>query len=365
MSLPIGTQTAGSAHRVLLVDTTQYEPTTPLFLDALREGNAPYRFLDEGPFLRPLDRSIVHKIAYRLAGRRPLTAAALNRALIAASAAFRPTVVVVVKGAYVRPRTLERVKETTGALLINYATDDPFNPVHTTRDLLRGIPHYDLYACTKRAIMADVRQAWCPHAEFVPFGYKPSVHFPEAPSGPEEAAQFASDVVFIGGLDADRVPYVDALLSIPGISIALYGGYWQRLARTRPFARGFAVGRSYRLALGGAKICLCLVRRANRDGHVMRTFEIPACGGFMLAERTDDHVQLFREGREAAFFGSPAELADKIRYYLAHDTERQAIARAGMEYVRAHHHTYTDRLREMLEHLGRAKPAPDVSPSAD
>src|SRR5579875_2091983 len=253
MSLPIGTQTAGSAHRVLLVDTTQYEPTTPLFLDALREGNAPYRFLDEGPFLRPLDRSIVHKIAYRLAGRRPLTAAALNRALIAASAAFRPTVVVVVKGAYVRPRTLERVKETTGALLINYATDDPFNPVHTTRDLLRGIPHYDLYACTKRAIMADVRQAGCPHAEFVPFGYKPSVHFPEAPSGPEAAAQFSSDVVFIGGLDADRVPYVDALLSIPGISIALYGGYWQRLARTRPFARGFAVGRSYRLALGGAK----------------------------------------------------------------------------------------------------------------
>ncbi len=364
MSLPTGAPTAEAAHRILLVDTTQYAPTTPLFLDALREHAAPYRFVDEGPFLRPLDRSLVHKIAYRLLRRRPLTAAALSRALVAEATAFRPTVVVVVKGAYLHPGALRRVKETTGATLVNYATDDPFNPAHTTRDLLRGIPYFDLYACTKQAIMADVRRAGCPRVAFVRFGYKPSVHFPETPTAPEEATRFASDVVFVGGLDADRLPYIDALLSIPRITLALYGGYWNRFARTRPFARGFAVGRSYRLALGSAKICLCLVRRANRDGHVMRSFEIPACGGFMLAERTADHLELFREDREAAFFGSPAELVEKVRYYLAHDAERRAIADAGMERVRTDHHTYTDRLHEMLHHLGGAALAPGASSGA-
>ena len=31
--------------------------------------------------------------------------------------------------------------------------------------------------------------------------------------------------------------------------------------------------------ISGARIALCLVRRSNRDGHCMRTFEVPAAGG--------------------------------------------------------------------------------------
>lgn len=81
----------------------------------------------------------------------------------------------------------------------------------------------------------------------------------------------------------------------------------------------------------------------------MRSFEIPACGTFMLAERTDEHLAVFREGEEAAFFSSPEELLDKARYYLAHDEIRRRIARAGHARVTTGGHTYRDRLREIIQ----------------
>ena len=283
-------------------------------------------------------------------GRRPLTYRRLNRDLLVAALRFRPDVVLIVKGAFVAPQTLQRIKEETGAVLVNYATDDPWNPRVSTPDLVRAIPYYDLYACTKRAIMPDVQAAGCPRVIFVPFGYKPTVHYPEKPAAPEEHTRFDSDVVFIGGCDADRVPYFEALVKgLPNLRLHLYGGYWDRHSLLRRYYRGFALGRHYRHALGAAKIALNLVRRANRDGHVMRSFEIPACGAFMLAERTEEHLEWFEEGKEAAYFDSPEELVEKVRYYLSRDDERQRVAEAGHRKVTLGGNTYKDRLIQILE----------------
>ncbi len=335
--------------RILLVDTTLYAPVSPLFLDAVRDLGEDYRFVDEAPYLRPLDTSLVHKIGYRLLRRRPLTRWAFNRTLLTEAIRFRPTCVLAVKGASIMPATLRRIKEATGAILVNYATDDPFNPANATPDLLRGIPCYDLYACTKSAILDDVRDAGCQHVIHTMVGYKPSIHFPEAPATEEDVRRFRSDVAFIGGADESRRSALRSLLALPGLSLALYGGYWAKDGAFAPHARGFALGRDYRLALGATKIALGLVRQSNRDGHAMRSFEIPACGAFMLAERTDEHLAVFREGVDAAFFSSPEELRDKTRYYLAHDDERQRIARAGYARITGGRHTYADRLRTILQ----------------
>ncbi|HLW46986.1 MAG TPA: glycosyltransferase [bacterium] len=338
--------------RLLLVDTTLYAPVSPFFRDAAGELGYETLFVDEAPYLRPLETSLVHKIGYRVLHRRPLARWRYNRDLLAAARRFRPDFVVVVKGAYIMPSTLRRIKNDTGAVLVNYATDDPFNKANATPDLVAGIPEYDVYACTKRAIMDDVRRAGGRSVIYTMFGYNPVVHFPEPPAAGDETRRFRSDVVLAGGADRDRLRDLEPLVAAGNIDLALYGGYWTRDARFRRFARGFAVGRDYRLALHGAGIALCLVRRANRDGHAMRTFEIPACGAFMLAERTEEHLALFREDEEAAFFASSDELVSKIRYYLAHEEARRRIAQAGYRRVTQGRNRYRDRLAEIVGAAG-------------
>lgn len=341
--------------RILLVDTTLYYPASPMFLEALeqlaKQEGYEFTFVDEARFLRPVTNSLMHKVAYRLLGRRPLTYWAFNGALLEKARCFHPDIVLVVKGAYISPNTLRLIKKETRAFLINYATDDPFNPLANTRDLVNGISYYDLYACTKRAIMDEVQQSGCKKVIHVHFGYKPSVHFSEEPNTLEEKARFASDVVFVGNCDQERLKFFETMVHrLNDIRIAFYGGsYWNCSSMLRRHYRGTAMGRDYRLALSGTKIALHLLRHTNQDSHSLRTFEIPACGAFMLAERSDEHLKLFEEGKEMAFFSSPEELVDKVRYYLAHDEERQMVAEAGCRKVTGGKYTYLDRLEQILQ----------------
>jgi spore maturation protein CgeB len=335
--------------KVLLVGVGEFYHTGAFFERALKDLGHECVFLDEQKYV---GNRLGESIAYRLWDKKALKYREFNRDLISMAAKFKPEVMLATKGSFISPEALIEMKRCSGPLLVNYATDDPFNRNTSGRHIVDAIPHYDVYICTKRAIMEDVRRAGCSTVIFVPFGYEPSMYYPEQPLPNEEHARFRSDVAFIGGADADRYPFFEALAdAIPGLDLHLYGGYWDRHPRLKKYHRGFATGRDYRLVIAGTKIAPCLVRRANRDGHVMRTFEVPACGGFMLHERTLELPEFYQEDKEVACFGSAQELAEKTQYYLAHPQEREAIARAGhARCVPAY--SYDNRIKEILGYHG-------------
>ncbi len=82
---------------------------------------------------------------------------------------------------------------------------------------------------------------------------------------------------------------------------------------------------------------------------VARPFETMACGTFLLTYKTEDNP--FRDGVHCRIYdpSKPQELADLIRYYVAHDDEREAIARAGFDEVRRKY-SVRERLAEILEY---------------
>lgn len=63
----------------------------------------------------------------------------------------------------------------------------------------------------------------------------------------------------------------------------------------------------------------------------LRDFEVPMSGGFYMVEYLEELEEFFEIGKEIVCYRSREDLAEKIKYYLSHDAEREAIRRAGYE----------------------------------
>jgi len=86
---------------------------------------------------------------------------------------------------------------------------------------------------------------------------------------------------------------------------------------------------AYREGIWRSKINLSFITHSNCDEFVHKSFEIAGCGGFLLAERSEGHMQRFREDEEAVFFSTIEECVAKIRRYLPDEAARARIAAAG------------------------------------
>ncbi len=96
-----------------------------------------------------------------------------------------------------------------------------------------------------------------------------------------------------------------------------------------------------------SKVNLNLTARSIRSGLPLRIWDILGSGGFCITNYQIGLSDLLTPGEHLISYGSFEELDETVGYYLAHEKERQEIARNGYEYVKEHH-TYPIRLSQML-----------------
>ncbi|MCP5119469.1 MAG: glycosyltransferase, partial [bacterium] len=154
------------------------------------------------------------------------------------------------------------------------------------------------------------------------------VHRPRVPT-PEDKRLYESDIVFVGTYTPGRERYLRPLSRL-GVNLAIWGGNWRERCRDeelRPHVRGGALNADdYVLALCSTRLALGLLSPLVPDLSTTRSLEIPACGAFLLAERTDEHRALFEEGKEAEFFASEEELIHNFVFNDAAAAELCSLA---------------------------------------
>jgi spore maturation protein CgeB len=292
----------------------------------------------------------VNRFHRHLNGHRPVHLRRFSRLVLDTCRSYRPTVLLATGIAPLDSSVLQAIRR-LDIPTCNYLTDDPFNPVHRAPWFLRALPHYGCVFSPRRANIADLQAAGCGDVTYMPFAYAPEIHFPEPPASPVESPHLSPDVFFAGEADDDRVPYMSTLIWA-GFKVALYGGCWDRYRETRPAALGHADPATVRRVAASAKVSICLVRRANRDGHSMRSFELPAMGACLAVEDTAEHRDLFGSHFETVlFFRTPEELTVIVKYLKEDAPERIRLAAACHARICRGHNTYRDRLTAMLSHV--------------
>lgn len=264
---------------------------------------------------------------------------------------MKPDLIVVMKGVSLFPSSLRTIRQMTpGSILININYDDYLSasPGNKFSHLDQMIPCYDYFFPSKKINVEELLELGARNVQYLPLGYDPSIHYPVSIST-EEARIYRAEVSFIGTHTWARAWL---LSTITDYNLSIWGDLWTMkhldpglaLAATNRLV----LGREFSKVVGSSRISLNFFREGNRDTHNLKTFEIPACGGFVISQRSDELGDFFEEGKEVVTFKGAEELKDKIDYYLQHDEEREKIARGGYRRLQRGKHTIRDRVERML-----------------
>jgi spore maturation protein CgeB len=297
----------------------------------------------------------------------------INATILRVAREFKPAIVWADKQEFLRAETIQELRR-LGAKTVHF-TPDPYFSVDWKRTRLmdEAMGAFDALVYCKSYERAQYESLGKPLV-YMALGYCDEVHRPLV----SHEARWKCAVGFLGGWEPRREQLLHAVTAA-GIDLKIWGGYWEFLrdgkwtprrhiilrqlagkdefhfhrdeSLSRAHQGGEVYADDYARALTGSNIGLGFLRKVCPDQHTTRTFEIPACGSMLIADRTEEHQQFFEEGKEAEFFASCEELIDKVKFYSRDASARKRVAEGGYRRCKEGGYAYVCRLRGALQQL--------------
>ncbi len=261
----------------------------------------------------------------------------------------------IVKGTFLLPDTLVKVKETHPTLKICcFNPDNPFiseswgGSNHS--NIRDAIPYYDHYFIWSKQLMNKIKETGDVQTHYLSFAVDSKL------IKKFDKTSFKYDLSFIGNSDVERRKWIsrsadliDKYSTIDHIDI--FGLYWKQ--HNNISLNGGKFGDNYFRVFSESKININILRSQNKNETNMRTFEIPATGNFMLHEESEGAKNFFEADVDAVYFNSPEELLDKAQYYLKNEALRFKIAQSGYEKSLRSGYTYDDKLKQVIKTISK------------
>jgi spore maturation protein CgeB len=267
-------------------------------------------------------------------------------------------------------RTIEHISANSGSVTLNWFGDDHWRFEPFSRSFATAF-HWVL--TTDSHAVGKYHALGCRNVVKTQWGFNHNL-YKRVTIGQEH------DVTFVGQVHSKRRRIVDRMHGA-GIDVKCWGRGWEagRLSgeeMIRMYSRS-RINLNFTessVVFGWKPVAKVFVNRRADDSIVVNTparmldhlrvllgdrrrqikgrnFEIPGCGGFLLTSSADNLEDYFVPQKEIVVFHDVDDLIEKVRYYLGHPDEREAIREAG--YQRAlREHTYEQRFRRILETIG-------------
>ena len=270
-----------------------------------------------------------------------------NAELLRTAQAWRPDVVLVFRGLRVSAGTLASCP----GVLVHYHPDDSSNPANRSTTYSEAERIYDLHVTTKSLNVPELEVRGAKAALFVRCAYDRDWHLPVRP-----LAADGTQVGFIGTNRPDRLSLIHHMARLRGKNFIVCGDGWNRDAflKLRATVHGPRFGLAFSMEVARTPVQLGFLNADNRDQHTCRSYEVPASGGVLVAERTTEHMEMLDEGTEALFFSSVQELASHLDLLQRDGSRVHQIAQAASKRVRGERNTYEDRWDAIAAVLGVA-----------
>jgi spore maturation protein CgeB len=255
----------------------------------------------------------------------------LNNSILVQASKISPDIVWIDKGIWISLKTVRQLRR-AGAIVVHYTPDSAI-AINSTPRFLKALPEYDFVITSKAWEISLYLKNGAQRVFHIHQGSSTARTYP-VPPGSAQDDPFMSDICFVGRAEEHYVKFIKLIVArLPRLRLKIWGPWKKAVAANSELGRywqGRSVyGDEYARALSSAKIGLGLLSKLFPETETTRTFEIPACKTMLLAERTQSHQQLFKEGEEAEFFDSLDEVVEKIEHYLSNSTELKCMAEAG------------------------------------